>query len=168
VSFEAPQSPIKDQPFIRTFALIVIGFLAYHVLLTPVFMLVREAGFPLLRAPIFEEAFKVFVAAKFLTSPSSFRRALLVGSAAGTTETIVNVLTTYDDMIAVLTDSFEDLSPWMMYTMIAVGVSAKLVLATMGHFLFVYAAALIARGWNFLTFLIAAVIHYTVNALILA
>jgi len=153
--------------WIITFALILVGFLAYHVLLTPIHILFREVGFPLLRAPILEEAFKVYVAAKLVTLKSHFRRALFVGLIAGAGETIVNVLLNYEEILADVTASFPELSMGVLYASIAFGVSAKLVLATVGHVFFVYAAAVIARGWNFWTFVVAAAIHYAVNHLIL-
>ena len=152
----------------KTFALILVGFLVYHVLLTPIHLLFREAGFPLLRAPILEEAFKVFVAARLVSLGSHFRRALFVGLVAGAGETIVNVGLNYDEMLADISGSFPDLSMAALYTGIALGISAKLLLATVGHVFFVYAAAVIARGWNFWTFVVAAAIHYAVNHLILA
>jgi len=151
----------------KTFALILAGFLAYHVLLTPIHILFSEAGFPLLRAPILEEAFKVFVAARLVTLGSHFRRALFVGLVAGAGETIINVLVTYDEMMSAIASSFPDSSTWAIYTGISLGILAKLVLATVGHVFFVYAAAVIARGWNFWTFVVAAAIHYSVNQLIL-
>jgi len=152
----------------KTFALILVGFLAYHVLLTPIHLLFSEAGFPLLRAPILEEAFKVFVAARLVSLGGQFRRALFVGLVAGAGETIINVLVTYDEMIPAIASSFPDSSTWAIYTSISLGILAKLVLATVGHVFFVYAAAVIARGWNFWTFVVAAAIHYSVNQLILA
>lgn len=154
--------------WITAFLLIVIGFLAYHVLLTPIHLLFSAAGFPLLRAPILEEAFKVFVAARFLQFDSHFRRALLVGAATGAAETIINVSLNYDEALADITSSFPELSTWVLYMGVTLGVSAKLGLATVGHTFFVYAAAMIARGWSFWTFAVAAAIHYTVNQLILA
>jgi hypothetical protein len=146
--------------------LIIVAFIVCHAALTPIYMLMREAGVGALRAPIFEEAFKVFVVATFIKRGSHFRRALIAGSATGIAETIINVSVTFDSMVAVLVNEAEDLTASLMYVAMGLGITLKLVMAVIGHTFFVYAAAKIVGAWNVYTFLFAAVFHYMANVLI--
>lgn len=156
----------KRWPVWIAVGLIVLAFLVYHAALTPIHLLMREAGVAALRAPILEEAFKIFVIATFLKSGSFFRRALIAGSAVGIAETIINVTVNLEALPGILEADFEEFSAGAMYTAIMLGIVLKLALAVTGHTFFVYAAARIVGAWNFYTFLFAAAFHYIANTLI--
>lgn len=168
---EAVETTAKTQHKVAAFTVFIytasaaILFSIYHLIISPILVILDKSELSFARGAIFEELFKFFFIYFFARAFSTFQQAATVGIAVGFAETVINYSVTFNLMVNEFSED-SDLSEMQTYIAISLGVFIKLLLSVIGHFATVYIALRVAKGVYLSAFFIAVVMHSLINYLV--